>query len=328
VKFQKLKNAVALITGGAGFIGSHLSGAVLDYGGRVVCFDNLSTGSRDNIKEFINDRNFVFIKGDANTLGDLKKVFKKHKIDYVFHYAACVGVLRTLENPLGVLKDIDGIKNVLELSRVHKVKKVIFSSSSEVYGEPVEIPEREDGHLNAKLPYATVKLVGEHYINSYYEKYGLPTCALRFFNVYGPKQESSAYGFVTGVFIRQVLNGKSLTIFGNGTQTRDFVFIGDNIAASLSALLSDKANGHAINIGTGRPVTILDLAERIIALSGRKGKIKFLKPRMDILHRFPAVEKMRAMLAYTPQVSLDEGLQKTVRWYKENMKRSLPRITN
>ena len=322
---KSISNKTVLITGGAGFIGSHLAGALLGYGGRVVCFDNLSTGSLENIKEFADDKNFTFIKGDANAPGDLKKVFKKHRIDYVFHYAACVGVLRTLENPIGVLKDIDGIKNVLELSRIHKVKKVIFSSSSEVYGEPVEIPEREEGHLNAKLPYATVKLDGEHYMNSYNEKYGLPTCSLRFFNVYGPKQESSAYGFVTGVFIRQVLSGEPITVFGDGTQTRDFVFAGDNVAASLSALSSDKANGHAINIGTGRPVTILDLAERIIALSGRKGKIKFLKPRMDILHRFPAVEKMRAILAYTPRVSLDEGLKETIRWYENNVKRSLSR---
>ncbi|MBI3074829.1 MAG: NAD-dependent epimerase/dehydratase family protein [Parcubacteria group bacterium] len=326
-RLNQLKNKTVLITGAAGFIGSHLSGEILRRGARVVCFDDLSTGSRENLKDFLEKKNFVFTKGDANNLADLKKIFKKHKIDYVFHYAACVGVLRTLENPLRVLKDIDGIKNILELSRIHKVKKVIFSSSSEVYGEPVEIPEREDGHLNAKLPYATVKLIGEHYMNSYYEKYGLPTCSLRFFNVYGPRQESSAYGFVTGVFIRQVLNGEPITIFGNGTQTRDFVFIEDNIAASLSALFSDKANGHVINIGTGRPVTILDLAEKIIALSCRKGKIEFLSPRTDILHRFPDVKKMRAILAYTTKISLDDGLQETLRWYENNMNRFLFRDT-
>lgn len=312
----QLKNKTILITGGAGFIGSHLSEALLGHGGSVVCFDDLSTGSKENVNDFLQNKNFTFINGDANKRDDLKKVFEKYKIDYVFHYAARVGVLRTLERPLEVLRDIDGIKHILELSRMHKIKKVIFSSSSEVYGEPVEIPEREDGHLNAKLPYATVKLIGEHYMKAYYEKYHLPTCSLRFFNVYGPRQESSAYGFVTGVFIRQVLGGKPITIFGDGTQTRDFVFIEDNIAASFIALFNKNTNGHAINIGTGRPVTILELAERINALSDKKAKIKFMPSRLDILHRFPDVEKMHALLPYSATISLDEGLRKTFDWYR------------
>src|SRR3989338_3080118 len=196
---QRLKNKTVLITGGAGFIGSHLSGALLGLNCRVICFDNLSTGSKENIKEYLKNKRFVFVKGNANNRNEIQRVFKEGPIDFVFHYAACVGVRRTLENPLEVLRDIDGIKHILELSHRHKVKKVIFASSSEVYGEPVEIPEKEDGHLNAKMPYATVKLIGEHYMKSYYEKYRLSTCSLRFFNVYGPRQESSAYGFVAGI---------------------------------------------------------------------------------------------------------------------------------
>jgi UDP-glucose 4-epimerase len=283
----------------------------------------LSTGSKDNIQQFSDNNNFVFIKGDVNKKKDIANVFEKHSIDYVFHYAARVGVLRTIERPLEVLKDIAGIQHILGLSHKYKIKKVVFSSSSEVYGEPVEIPEQEDGHLNAKLPYAVVKLMGEQYMKSYYDTYGLKTCSLRFFNTYGPRQESSSYGFVTGVFIRQALEGNSLTIFGDGTQTRDFVFIKDNINASIIALLNDNTNGESINLGTGRPITILDLTEHIIAIvKSKKLKVEFksLRTLGEIKHRFPDVTKMKKLLKYTPQYSLEEGLQETFNWYKENKK--------
>lgn len=232
-------------------------------------------------------------------------------------------MLRTIEHPLEVLKDIDGIKYILELSHTNGVKKVVFSSSSEVYGEPVEIPEREDGHLNAKLPYAVVKLVGENYFESYYKIHGLKTCSLRFFNVYGPQQDFSSYGFVVGIFIKQILNNEPLIVFGDGTQTRDFVFIDDNIEASIIALLSDETNGEVINIGTGRPTTILDLAEDLIKISEhKKVKIEFIPQRKggEIKHRFPDVGKMRKMLKFRPKYSINEGLKKTFDWYRDNSK--------
>src|SRR3989344_304627 len=194
--FEELKDKIILVTGGAGFVGSNLIKKLLEDTAKVICFDDLSTGAEGNIEEFKNNQNFSFVKGDANKFKDLEKVFKDNKIDYVFHYSARVGVIRTIERPLEVLEDIEGIKNILKLSSDHGVQKVVFSSSSEVYGEPVEIPEKEDGHLNPKLPYAVVKLVGENYMQSYYQTKGLKTCSLRFFNVYGPKQDSSAYGFV------------------------------------------------------------------------------------------------------------------------------------
>lgn len=316
---NKLKGKTILITGGAGFIGSHLAEKLLRYGSRVICFDDLSTGSEDNAREFIDDKNFVFIKGDTNEKADISAVFKTHPIDYVFHYAARVGVLRTLDQPLDVLRDVDGIKYILELSHKHGVKKLVFSSSSEVYGEPVEIPEREDGHLNAQLPYAVVKLLGENLLRAYYETHGFPTCSLRFFNVYGPKQESSSYGFVAGVFIEQALKGIPLTVFGDGTQTRDFVYIDDNINASILALLNEKTNGESINIGTGRPITILDLAERVVSISGNSALKIALKPLRaggEIKHRFPDISKMNALLNHTPEYSLNEGLKKTFEWYR------------
>ncbi len=317
--FEQLQGKTILVTGGAGFLGSNLTGRLLELGSKVICFDNLSTGKKENIADYSSNPNFAFISGDANNLGDLAKVFDGRRIDYVFHYAAKVGVLRTVEQPLDVMRDIDGIRNILELSRQHKVSKVVYSSSSEVYGEPVEFPERENGHLNPKMPYAVVKLVGEKYFELYHQVYGLKTCALRFFNIYGPRQDSSGYGFVVGIFIKQALAGGPLTVFGEGTQTRDFVFVEDNVSASIIALLSEKTNGEVINIGTGRPMTVLDLAESVIRVHGSdKVEIKFLPERSsgEIKHRFPDVGKMKKLLGYRPKHTIETGLVETLKWYK------------
>ncbi|KKW29972.1 MAG: hypothetical protein A3K06_01020 [Candidatus Doudnabacteria bacterium RIFCSPHIGHO2_01_52_17] len=318
--FEQLKGKTVLVTGGAGFVGSHLARKLLENGARVIVLDNLSTGSESNIADLRVHKNFVFIKGDANILADIEGVFAKHKVDFVFHYAAKVGVLRTIEHPLDVMKDIDGVRNVLEMSRQHGVKKVVFSSSSEVYGDPVEFPEREDGHLNPKMPYAVVKLVGEKYLELYNQIYGLKTCSLRFFNIYGPRQDSSAYGFVVGIFIKQALAGEPLSVFGDGTQTRDFVYIDDNINASILALLSAETDGQVVNIGTGRPMTVLDLAESIIREVGSQGpEVKFLPMRSggEIRHRFPDVGKMRKLLHYQPKYTIEKGLRETINWYKQ-----------
>lgn len=315
-----LEESTSLVTGGAGFIGSHLCERLLKGGSEVICFDNLSTGREANIQHLASNPRFHFIRGDANSREELSAAFSKFKINYVFHYAAIVGVKRTLENPLAVLKDIEGIQHILELSRLAKVKKFVFSSSSEVYGSPLELPEREDGAVNAKLPYAVVKLAGESLLKAYWEKYRLPAVALRFFNVYGPRQEGSDYGFVIGIFISQVLAGKSPTIFGDGTQTRDFVYVDDNIEAAIRALWRDEANGQVINIGTGRPTTILELAERLVALSGKANlKPEFLPPRnIEVMHRWPQISKMRLCLDYAPRVSLEEGLKRTYEVYLKN----------
>jgi len=313
------KSKIYLVTGGAGFIGSHLCEALLGKGNKVICFDNLSTGKTENISGIKNNANFIFIKGDANKIKDIEPVFKENNIEGVFHYAAVVGVKRTMENPLSVLEDISGIKNILELSLQNGKPKVVFSSSSEVYGEPKELPEKEDGPKNPISPYATVKLAGENFLEAYRLQHDLKTCSLRFFNVYGPKQESSDYGFVVGIFIKQVLNGKSPIVFGDGTQTRDFVYIEDNIEASIRAMESDESVGQIINIGAGNPVTIYDLANLVINCSNQKGKIKpeFAEnKRIDIKHRSPEISKMIKLLGFHPAVSLEAGLKKTIDYYK------------
>lgn len=317
---QKIKNQTFLVTGGAGFIGSHLAVRLLELGGRVIVVDDFSVGKKENLKSVLRNKDLKVIKADVNDFKAIKKVFEKNKIDYVFHYAAVVGVKRLEEQPMDILEDIEGIRHILNLSLQHKIKKIIYASSSEVYGEPLSLPEKEDGGYNPQDVYALVKLMGENLIQIYYEKYKLQGCALRLFNVYGPRQNSSAYGFVVGIFITQIINGKRPTVFGDGLQTRDFIFIEDNIEAAIRALLNKKTNGEVINIGRGRQITILDLAERIIRLSGKKLKPIFLPNRkIDIRYRCPDTKKMRRLLKFVPQHSLDKGLKETYDWYQENM---------
>ena len=306
----------ALITGGAGFIGSHIADALIEKGHEVLCMDNMSTGKLKNIAHLKENSNFSLVEGDANT-NQLDEIFKNNKFDWVFHYAAVVGVKRTLENPLLVLKDIEGIKNILKLSNKNNVKKVIFASSSEVYGHPVEVPEKEDGIINASLPYAAVKLIGEKYMESYYQKYGLKTCCLRLFNVYGPRQIDTDYGFVVGIFIKQALANQKLTVFGEGTQTRDFVYVKDNVNATIEAAKSDKTNGEVINLGSGNETSVLDLAKTVIDVSGKTLEPKFLAARDDeIKRRCPDTTKMKQLIDYKTQYRLDRGIKKTIEWYK------------
>jgi UDP-glucose 4-epimerase len=326
---KRLNGKTILVTGGAGFIGSHLCEELLEQGARVICLDNLFTGKKENIAHLLPEQRFTFIKGDANRENVLKKVFSSQKIDYVFHYAAVLGVKRVTEQPLLVLPDIFGIKNILEQARVHKVKKVVFASSSEAYGNTAELPLREDNdremisHAHHTHLYALVKLMGERIMKLYNDKYRLPTVSLRFFNVFGPRQESSAYGFVVGVFIQQIINNRPPTIFGDGYQTRDFIFVKDNVRLAIKALLTPKTNGEVINIGAGRQTTILDLALKLIQISGKNLKPKFLPARShEIKYRSPDITKMRRLLGETIPNRLEDNLQLTYEWYLNKKKKN------
>lgn len=323
---KQLQDKTILVTGGAGFIGSHLCEELLEIGARVICLDNLFTGKLENIKAFQPNDKFIFVQADANNSEDLQKLFAKEKIDYVFHYAAILGVKRVMEKPLLVLPDIYGIENLLKLSKQHGVKKVIFSSSSEAYGNSAELPLREDSgqELNSNQNqgvhlYALVKLIGEKIMKTYNDFYDLPTCSLRFFNVFGPRQESSAYGFVTGVFIKQIIKRENPTIFGDGYQTRDFIYVEDNVRLSIKALLTEETNGQVINIGVGRQTTIRDLAERLIRISGYNLKPVFIEGRKyEIKYRSPDVRKMRELLGDVIEDRLDENLKITFDYYSKN----------
>ena len=314
-----------MVTGGAGFIGSNLCEELLDQGYEVMAVDNLSTGKVGNISALESNPNFKFVLCDVNKYPTISQAFNEFRPDYVFHYAAVLGVKRVVEEPLLVLEDIEGLQNVMRLAAEYDVKKVIFSSSSEAYGNMAELPLREDTNrelehqTHSTSLYALVKIIGEKVMKVYNDKYKLPTVSLRFFNVFGPKQESSAYGFVVGVFIKQILEGKNPTVYGDGYQTRDFIYIDDNVRMAIKAMLSDQVNGEVINIGVGRQTTILDLAERLIRISGKDLKPEFL-PALpsEIKYRSPDISKMQRLLGEKIEDNFDAYLKVTYDSYVKN----------
>lgn len=296
-----------LITGGAGFVPSSTADKLLENGdNKVVLVDNFLTGTKENIP---NHPNCKFYECDVNDYSQIKKIFDEHKFDYVFHYAAVVGVKRTLANPIMVLDDIQGIKNVLDLCRDNKVKRVFFSSSSEVYGEPVHLPQNEETTpLNSRLPYAIVKNVGESYFKSYYQEFGLKYTIFRFFNTYGPKQSSD---FVMSKFIKAALKNEDITLYGDGLQTRTFCFIDDNVEACLNTMKDEKYANGVYNIGNDKLITIKELAEIIIRLTKSKSKIVYLPPlpEGDMTRRQPDISKMKEILG-KDMVGLEVGINK------------------
>ena len=298
-------------------MGSHMCDLLLERGARVICADDLSNGKLNNIRHLDKNPNFKFYKKDVNDLKQIKSIFAKEKPDYVMHYAAMVGVKRTSERPLEVFEDIEGIKNIAELARQYKVKKILFTSSSEVYGEPIKLPIAEDDTFNSKWPYGLVKILGEQYFKAYYEKYGIPVTIVRFFNVYGPRQDFGDSGFVVSVFLKRALGKKPLEILGTGEQTRDFVYVGDNVRLSLKAFLNDKVNGRPMNIGSGKSISITDLANEIKKIiPGVKIVSKPIRRKGEIKYRTPDVSFMKKMLRDEPEVKLKDGISKTLECLK------------
>jgi nucleoside-diphosphate-sugar epimerase len=301
-----------LITGGAGNVGGALACTLVKNKKYFVTVaDNLLTGSINKLPSFENE-NFKFIKADVNNFQDISTIMLAYRFDYVFHYAAMVGVKRTLDNPMGVLQDIEGIKNVLLLSKNTGVKRVFYSSSSEVYGEPVEFPQNENTTpLNSKLPYAIVKNLGEAFFKSYKKEFGLNFTIFRFFNTYGPKQSKD---FVISKFINYALNGQDITIYGDGSQTRTFCYIDDNIEVTLKILESNFCMNEVINLGSSKEISVLELAKKIISLTQSSSKIIFedaLKEG-DMTRRQPDNLKMINILN-RELISLDEGLKNVLR---------------
>lgn len=273
----------------------------------VVIVDNFVTGSPVKIPHSAHN-NLRFIKCDVNEFKDISSVFYAYTFDYVFHYAALVGVKRTLNNPVMVLRDLHGLENILNLSKNTGVRRVYYSSSSEVYGEPVEFPQNEQTTpLNSRLPYAIVKNVGEAYLRSYQREYGLEFTIFRFFNTYGPKQSKE---FVVSRFLYLALQNQDITIYGDGLQTRTFCFIDDNADACLAAFYNDMFVNDVVNIGGDREVTILELADTIIRVTGSSSKLKHM-PALeegDMTRRLPDISKMKQLLNREPK-TLEDGLR-------------------
>jgi len=296
-----------LITGGAGFIASSLADKlIIDATNFVVCIDNFLTGKIEHLPPE-ESKNYKFIACDVNDFQQLSNVMMAYQFDYVFHYAAVVGVKRTLDNPLMVLQDIEGIKNVLKLCKETNVKRIFFSSSSEVYGEPVEFPQNEDTTpLNSKLPYAVVKNIGEAFIKAYHKEYGLNYTIFRFFNTYGNRQSDD---FVIAKFLDLARNGEDITIYGDGLQTRTFCFIDDNLDVTIKILSENLAENQIINIGSNIEISILELAELIIRETNSHSKIVHLPALKegDMTRRMPDISKIKEILG-KELISLKDGI--------------------
>ena len=304
-----------LITGGAGNVGGSLARRlVADPNNFVVIVDNLLTGSRAKLPLSEAD-NWRFVKADCNRRDDMTPIMCSTGFDYVFHYAAVVGVKRTLESPRMVLDDVKGIENVLSLAKSTGVRRVFYSSSSEVYGEPVEFPQREaTTPLNSRLPYAIVKNLGEAYFKSFFQEYGLEYTIFRFFNTYGPLQSTD---FVMSRFLSQALAGEPLTIYGEGSQTRTLCYVDDNLDTVQKLLDDNLGLNEVINIGSDVEISMLDLAKRVIEITGSKSRITHLPPLKDgdMTRRLPDVSRMRAILGrdLTP---LEIGIRLTLQFTK------------
>jgi UDP-glucuronate decarboxylase len=300
-----------LVTGGAGNIGASLVHELIrNPANHVTVIDNLLTGSASNLPVEL-PSNLVFIKADVNNIHDITPVFCVRQFDYVFHYAAVVGVKRTLENPLMVLDDIRGIENILSLSKNTGVQRIFFSSSSEVYGEPFEIPQRENTTpLNSRLPYAIVKNVGEAFFRSYFQEYNLPYTIFRFFNTYSHLQSSD---FVVARFVRNALLNQDICIYGDGLQTRTFCHVRDNIEFTLK--LIDRGLGvcETFNVGSDSEVAISQLAAKIIEITHSSSRVLHLPalPEGDMRRRCPDISRMKKVLArdLTP---LDLGIKEII----------------
>ena len=302
-----------LITGGAGNIGASLAKRLVEKDDNfVVIVDNLLTGSRAKLPDPARP-NWKFIRANVNRIDDIAPIMTAYGFDVVFHYAAVVGVRRTLENPHLVLEDIKGFENVLGLAKNTGVKRVFYSSSSEVYGEAVEVPQREDTTpLNSRLPYAIVKNVGEAFFRTYTQEYGLPHTIFRFFNTYGPLQSTD---FVVSRFIDQAVRGEDLTIYGDGSQSRTFCYIDDNLEFTERTLDEGLWLNQTVNVGNDRELSVLELAHKVIEATGSSSRIVHLPPLAegDMSRRCPDVSRMRETLG-RPLLSIEEGIRMTAQF--------------
>ena len=307
-----------LITGGAGFIGSHLCEKYTKEGHTVICMDNFMSGNLTNVRHLLDYRNFKLVKGDIRDFELLEKLMRD--VDVVFHLAAQIHVDRSyIEPKLTYEVNVMGTQNVLEVARLYDAKRVIHASTSEVYGSALHVPIDENHPLNAPHPYGASKIAGDRMCYAYIQTYGMNISIIRLFNIFGPRQRDAGYGGVISIFTRRILNNIPPIIYGDGMQTRDYTYIEDAVRAYDLVLNHNKPITEPINFGTGKEVTIIDLANKIIELCGKKGNIKpvHVEPRIGEVKRLIAdATKAKKLLGWSPKYRLEEGLKEFVKWYK------------
>ena len=316
---MKLKFNKVLVTGGAGFIGSHLVDALVAADCDVMVFDNLSTGHFSNLRQIEN--RIAFYKGDIRDQDVLIKVSKD--CDIIFHQAAVVSVPQTVDNPVdSALVNDMGTLYVLEAARKNKVKRVVLASSCAIYGDDPEIPKHEKMKPKPQSPYAVQKLNGEYYARLYYDLYGIETVSLRYFNVYGPRQDpSSPYSGVISIFMTKASAKITPVIFSDGDQFRDFIFVKDIVKANLLAANESNAQGKVFNIGTGRSVRVNELWGMICRLTGNDIEPKYEPARGgDIRESVANIDYAKKSLGFEPEYSFEKGLKETFEWYMTGKK--------
>jgi len=315
------KDTLFLVTGGAGFIGSNLCEAILKLGYKVRCLDDLSTGKQANVDLFINNPNYEFIKGDIKDLDTCLRACKN--VDYVLNQAAWGSVPRSIEMPLFYCaNNIQGTLNMLEAARQSKVKKFVYASSSSVYGDEPNLPKKEGTEGNLLSPYAVSKRCDEEWAKQYTRHYGLDTYGMRYFNVFGRRQDpDGAYAAVIPKFIKQLLNGEKCRINGDGKQSRDFTYIENVIEANLKACQAPhEAAGEAFNIAFGGREYLLDIYYGLTKALGMDVEPEFGPDRPgDIKHSNADISKAKRLLGYDPEWSFERGIAAAIDWYKANL---------
>jgi len=316
---MKLPFKNALVTGGAGFIGSHLVEMLVSEGCKVAVLDNLSSGNYRNLKHL--EGQISLFKDDIRNQQALNAAAKGCEV--IFHLAAVVSVPQTIEDPVdsAAVNDM-GSLFILETARQQKARRVVFASSCAVYGDDLRLPKQEDMAPKPQSPYAVQKLASEYYASVYHELYGLETAVLRYFNVYGPRQDpSSPYSGVISIFMTKALQQAPALIYGDGSQSRDFIYVQDVVRANLLAATAKGVSGQAINIGSGSSVTINHLWNAICAQSGQNLKPKYAPKRPgDIVESLAAIDSAKTLLGFEPETSFEKGLKSTFEWYRNNRK--------
>ena len=314
-------NSLFLVTGGAGFIGSNLCEAILKLGYRVRCLDDLSTGKQANVDMFLDNPNYEFMKGDIKDMDTCLKATEG--VDYVLNEAAWGSVPRSINMPVFYCaNNIQGTVNMLEASRINGVKTFVYASSSSVYGDEPNLPKTEGREGNLLSPYALTKRADEEWAKQYSRHYGLKTIGLRYFNVFGRRQDPhGAYAAVIPKFIKQLLNDEQPTINGDGEQSRDFTYVENVIEANLKACLApDEASGEAFNVAYGGREYLIDIYYTLTKALGKDIEPKFGPDRKgDIKHSNADISKAKKLLGYDPEYDFARGLNEAIEWYKNNV---------
>ena len=314
---MNIKEKRIVVTGAAGFIGSNLTDSLLEQGAEVVGIDNLFNGRMENLDEALKYDNFKFLKGDIRDLNFLLDAFEG--IDIIYHLAAFTSVPQSVKMPENCNDvNVNGVINVLNAARRMDVEKIIYASSSSVYGDTPTLPKREDMRRLPISPYGVAKLACEAYMQVYHQVYGLKTTSLRYFNVFGPRQKDSTYSGVIAIWLGNIIRNEDLIIFGDGKISRDFTYIKDVIQANLLTVKQDVP-GEIFNIGAGSPINLTNLANIMLKITNREHlKIIYKDQRPgDIIHSYADISKANRLLKFEPEYNQENGLKEYFKWYDD-----------